>query len=472
MRSRSRLTTILLIFLPLLAAFVVPLAPRSNAVKSADVKAASYASQKQWSLAAENWGIVLAVEGWRSDALEALGQAEFELKQFPQSILAFESARSTHELSDDNLIRLGKAYIQAGRQADAQKLWREISLSHPQDFSFLMEVADRQREIGDLVGTINTLLEAYALNPQDVHLNYLLGVHLSVAQPQRAVQYLTFVQSQLPSQPGVKDLLTELTNPGEEAIYRTLRVGQILSGMGEWDLAVHCFELVVQTVPENAYAWALLGEAKQHFDGSGLAELKKALQVDPKSDTANALMALYYRRQNKPDLALPFLQAAVKAAPQEVSWQIELGNTLAETGDLQTALVTLQGATTAAPDNPLTWKALAEFCFTRNIEITPTGLEAARKALALDPQNPQLMDLMGMGLMINGDLDSASRFIADAVAIDPANASFHLHYGQLFLQKKDCTQAVSQLRQASSLATDERIRSNAERLLANDCPGY
>lgn len=473
MKRPSKLITLLLIFLPLVLAGVIPLAPRSAAVRDANYKAAAYSNDQQWFSAAENWKIVLMVEEWRADASESLGRSEYALKHYEAAVSSFESAREVRELNFDNIILLGKSYLQLGRAGDAQDLWRQFSLKSPGDFKFLMEVASRQREIGDLFGTVSTLLDAYRLEPEDVQVNYLLGTHLAVIQPQSALKYLTAAEKTLAAtHPGINDLISEISQTDLDTVYRTLRIGQILSGMEEWDLAAQAFNLVVRSVPENAYAWALLGEAKQHADGSGLEELEKALQLDSKSDVANALMALYYRRQNKPDLALPYLYKAVDANRKEAAWQIELGNTLADTGDLQSALKYLKSAAATAPESTLAWQSLAEFCFSHNLEVSFTGVEAARKALSLDPGNPRLQDLMGVGLMINGDLDSAERFISEAVKADPSNAGYHLHYGQVFLQKKDCTQAAIELRQAGNLAQDDRIRSNAERLLASYCPGY
>lgn len=473
MKRPSWLVTLLLIFLPLVLAGVIPLAPRSAAVRDANYKAAAYNNNQQWFSAAENWRIVLTVEAWRADAEENLGRSEYELKHYDAAVSSFEAARKVRELNFDNIILLGKSYLQLGRAGDAQDLWRQISLKSPGDFEFLMEAANRQREIGDLFGTVTTLLDAYRLKPDDVQVNYLLGTHLAVIQPQSALKYLSFAEKSLAAtRPGIQDLITEISQTDLDTVYRTLRIGQILSGMEEWDLAAQAFNLVVRSVPENAYAWALLGEAKQHADGSGLEELQKALQLDEKSDVANALMALYYRRQNKPDLALPYLYEAVASNPKEASWQIELGNTLADTGDLQSALKYLKSATTTAPEITLAWQSLAEFSFSHNLEVSFTGIDAARKALALDPGNPHLKDLMGVGLMINGDLDSAERFISEAVSADPTNAAYHLHYGQIFLQMKDCSQAAVELHQASDLAQDDRIRSNAERLLKSYCPGY
>lgn len=408
MKPVSKIISLFLIFLPLLAGGLIPLAPQSATVASASRKALEFEKSENWPLAAVNLKIVLASEGWRVDAWQRLGRVEYELKEYNQALSAFEQARKTGELSFENLALLGKSYLQVNQVEQARNLWREVSLTAPGDFDFLMETAAKQREIGDTWGTITTLLSAYRLEPSNLKVNYLLGIHLAVVQPQSAVKFLNkSAESGGTIQSVSNALLSEIAQTDQYSPSQMLRSGQILSNAGEWDLAGRAFDLAVQKDDSNAFAWALLGEALQHTGGSGLKELQKALDLEPESDMANALMALYYRRQNKPELALPYLHKAVEVNPKEATWQVELGNTLADTGDLKSALTYLVKATQTAPGNPLPWQSLAQFCFSRNIEITPTGLNAARKALSLDPKNPQLLDLMGMGLMINGDWDSS-----------------------------------------------------------------
>lgn len=473
MRNYRNLTTLVLILFPFLLTGLVRLAPRAVAVSQADEKSAQFLSEGVWTLATEKLNLILTMENWRSDAWEHLGQAEFEQNHYDQAVKAFEKARMKAELTSANLQRLSEAYMQTHHQAQAQSLWREISTGAPLEFDPLLTIASTQRDIGDLEGSIATLLKAHALRPNDLQVNYLLGIQLALLQPQDALQYLSVAESFSGAKGALsKDLRDVITEPDQNPIYRTLRIGQLFSSAGEWSLATAAFERVTRADDSIAFAWALLGEAQQHVNQSGLNALQKSLQLDPQSDVANALMALYYRRQNKPELALPYLQKAVQLNANEPSWLIELGKTLAESGDMGSALQTLKKATQVAPEVPLTWQSLAEFCFSRNVEITPTGLNAARKALSLNPGDPALQDLMGMGLMINGDLDSADRFLLKALEIDPENAVYHLHHGQYYIQKKDCSQAAIELRRAIDLSQEERVRSNASRLLTDFCPGF
>jgi len=85
--------------------------------------------------------------------------------------------------------------MQTHRQADAQSLWRETSTGTPLEFDQLLKIASTQRDIGDLEGSIATLSKALALQPDDLQVNYRLGVQLSVLQPKDALQYLTVAES-------------------------------------------------------------------------------------------------------------------------------------------------------------------------------------------------------------------------------------------------------------------------------------
>ena len=58
-------------------------------------------------------------------------------------------------------------------------------------------------------------------------------------------------------------------------------------------LARAAFEKAVHADEKNAEAWAWLGEAKQHTDQNGSAELDQALKLNSKSPTVRGLRGLY-----------------------------------------------------------------------------------------------------------------------------------------------------------------------------------
>jgi Flp pilus assembly protein TadD len=187
--------------------------------------------------------------------------------------------------------------------------------------------------------------------------------------------------------------------------------------------------------------------------------------LDPHSDIVNGLAALYYRRQSKLDVALKYLYAAAENNPNESTWQVEIGATLALQGNLEDALMHYQMATLMDPENWVTWKQLAAFCVLHNYKVDTDGFDAARRALLLYPDSPSLLDLMGTVYMIMGNLTDAERFYLQANEIAPNQAEILYHLGQLYMEKEDYQKALDYLQQAAAFATDNRIRENANRLI-------
>jgi Flp pilus assembly protein TadD len=96
------------------------------------------------------------------------------------------------------------------------------------------------------------------------------------------------------------------------------------------------------------------------------------------------------------------------------------------------------------------------------------GLNAARKALLLNPDSAVMQDLMGSVYFVMGDLDSAERFYLQANQSLPGRAEILYHLGQLYIQKGDKARAFDYLRQAAAVTTDARIRENANRLIQSN----
>lgn len=473
MKWIKRCAALLIILVPILFLAVLPVQPESRLSSAAGKRASSSIEQGQYPMAAADLRQVISISPWRADLLEELGHVEFRMKRYDRAITAFQRAGENRTISFDSVVELGQSYVEMDRQGDAQDLWRRMSEKPGKDPAYQLKIARNQRMIGDTFGTIATLLQAYRLAPADAELIYLLGIHLAVTQPDSSIKFLKVAaSSDLYQKKTSQNLLTILESEDLDDALRFMQIGQVLSNAGEWDMAAIAFDAVVRLDEQNALGWALLGEAVQHVGKDGEAELQKALDLDPTMDMANALMALYYRRQNQPEKALIYLKRAAEANPSEGVWQAEIGNTLADMGDLSSALEYYLKGTEIAPEDPVVWQALAEFAFAHNLDAATTGISAARKALTLDPGNPLLLDLMGTGFLITGDLDSAERFLQQAVEADEFEATIHLHLGQLYIQKNDCEKATVELQESQTLTSDERILSNAQRLLKEYCTGY
>jgi tetratricopeptide (TPR) repeat protein len=285
--------------------------------------------------------------------------------------------------------------------------------------------------------------------------------------PDKAAAHLEMARSDAARGTGAEYLINtiqrygELTGSGEWYLLS----GQALAKTGEWDAAVQSFKLATDALPDNAAAWALLGEAQQQNGDDGKLSLDTASKLDPNGELVNGMLGLYYRRQGNLQQALTHLQIAHRANPAAAVWLIESGGTLAAMGNLAEALELYDKAVEINAEDADAFKARAEFSILHNYQVETTGLESARQALALNGSSPVLMDLLGTAYMMLGDFDSAERLFAQALQQDPEQAAILIHLGQLYLYREDRDTAFDYLRRAVSSARDDRLREMAIRLL-------
>jgi tetratricopeptide (TPR) repeat protein len=264
----------------------------------------------------------------------------------------------------------------------------------------------------------------------------------------------------------------------DDPAYTLLESGRALASIGEWDLAAQAFQRAVDLRPDSAELWAYLGEARQHLDpgqgespsNAGLAELNKAIQYDPTSLMGLTYMALYWQRQGETDRALQALEEVTRLYPDNPALQSELGNALAQTGNLQAALVAFQNAVRLAPGIPDYWRLLAAFSARYEYQISPVGLPAARRAVALDPANPASLDEFGQVFLLLRDFTNAERLFRRAVEVDPYYAPAHVRLGLVYALRGEDNRAYDTWTQVQSMAPGSPAADHAQRLIKSYFP--
>jgi Flp pilus assembly protein TadD len=141
--------------------------------------------------------------------------------------------------------------------------------------------------------------------------------------------------------------------------------------------------------------------------------------------------------------------------PANPAWLVSMGEAYARLGDLIRALEAYQAATALAPEDPNYWRLLAIFCAQNNVNINDIGLPAAQNAILLGEADSTSLDLLGWLLTLAARYEEAERMLAQALELDPQNASAHLHLGLLYLQTDQRTPAYDHLVQARDLGNNE-----------------
>jgi tetratricopeptide (TPR) repeat protein len=398
---------------------------------------------------------------WRLDLWEQAGIHAFEAGDYEAALHNLRQAGVSSRLTQESQIVLGDAYAKLGDEARAVETWQSLLAMGPPSVSVYQRLADAYQKAGDLDRAGRVLEQWIILAPDDPSVQYRIGLLQSILRPDLALESLQAARRLDPDLASavltLEAHLKQASGDGDPA-FRLLVTGRGLGAVNAWDLAWEAFRKAVVIRPDYAEAWAFLGEARQHVDPvdseTAYQDIQKALEINPASVIAQALHAVYWRRQGKPDLALVPLTEAARLEPENPAWQIELGNTLAGMGELYPALEHFQQAVDMAPNDGVAWQALAAFSIQYRLEITGIGIPAARRAMLLLPRDPANPDLLGQAMLWQGDLISARRFFERCLETDAGYAPAYLHLGMLYLQSSDQSLAEEMLFRAVELDPD------------------
>lgn len=460
--------------LPWLLAVLLNLFPQPLALSTHWQRFQSAQERRRSQNAATEVKAILELQPWRTDLWVELGRLQIQRGAWQEAVTALETAKKLPDFPGSGEYLLGEAYSRTERPERALAIWKSLMESGSAPPELYPALASLQRALGDIPGAIQTLRAWQKDSAGDPRPPLELGFLLAIDNPGEAVQELDRASALDRTLTGqVYPLRKALKNDGCMAgLECQMQVGRALAAMRQWDLAGKVFEEVTRREPGNAEAWAFLGEARQHNGQDGLPALEMAENLDSHSIIVKAMKSLYWRRQGKLETALVFLRELAVLEPEEATWQIDLGNTLAENGSLIEALECFEKGVLLEPENPLTWANLARFSADYQVEIKTTGLKAARQYILLKPGDPEALDLMGRMMMALEDMDSAERFLQQALQADDSFPVVYLHLGQLYLQIGAYDSAYDNLVRCAGLSQDDDAAGFiAKRLLARYFPG-
>ena len=410
---------------------------------------------------------------WRADLWEQRGINELISGNAAQALISLQQAANMSGLTPSGWLSLGDTYLQMNDIPSAIQTWKaQLAFSGASD-ELYGRLSQVYQTAGDSAQALQILEDWAAWNPKNGKVLYRLGLYQSIYQPEMALSTLLEAADADPGvTASVQQVRSALVAGDQEKNqpYQLVLVGRSLGALGEWSLAEEAFNRACQLAPEYAEAWAFLGEARQQTGKDGTEALERAVSLAPDSLLVQALRALSWRREGRMDLALVSLHAIADRESQNGLWQLELGNTLVQMGDLPSALTYFQKAVQLEPQNPVYWRALAAFSVRYGISVSDVGLEAARQAVALSPEDPQSLDVMAQVMMVSGDLVSASRFLERALKLQPDFALASLHLGLILLQQGERDRAFQALSDASRYGSGSNVGIQARRLIAQNFP--
>jgi len=411
---------------------------------------------------------------WREDLWELAGILSLKSGNNQTAQTYLEHVNDSGNLSAAGLTALGDAAQSADDPLSAIQHWEEALKAGGTPDELHSRLAETYRQLDDLDNAIQHQSELVKINPTDAASNYALGLMLAASQPESALAYLTLAAELDPKLSAFTSAVTQNIRSArirDDQDHLLVSSGQALASIEVWDLAVIALSRATELNPENADAWAYLGEALQKMGQDGSEQLEQALTIDPNSLAANILMGLYWQREERSDLALIYLHSAAQLDENNPALQAEIGNTLGLLGNLSAAESHYHRAVELSPRDPVYWQALANFYIKYETKLSDEGLSAARQAVILDQSDPTSLDMLGQIYLLMDSPYIARRFIERALAIDPNFLPANLHLGLIHILEGNTLQAYQRFTLVQSLAPKgSQISEQSRRLLETHFP--
>ncbi len=407
---------------------------------------------------------------WQPGLREKAGLAAFEGGETERALSLLLDARERETLSAKGLLTLGELYSLKGDFDSAYaQAWLPLSQAgfvSPALFTRLAEYAAYKQDAAQEILSLTRLLQ---LDSEHAPARYRLALLLAVDNPQASLASLG--QAEDPASNLLRQALEQSLLQDDPA-YRHVLIGRALANLGEWSLALEGFRAAADENPEYAEAWAWQAEALYQLgEEASLVEsyYEKALTLNPDSAGIQAMAGLYQERNhNYPQAESHYLRAE-QLEPRNPAWRLALAGVVARR-DLPAALAHYQAATQLAPDDASAWLALAAFSIEHEAFLEEVGIEAALRAYALEPENIEVLDLLGRALAATGEIETAQIMYERAIALAPAEPAPLFHLALLYFQSNQRAAARELLNEVMRLDPGGPYGQQAQEILARYFP--
>jgi putative PEP-CTERM system TPR-repeat lipoprotein len=232
----------------------------------------------------------------------------------------------------------------------------------------------------------------------------------------------------------------------ERAVSRRVSV---YTAMGKMPEAVKEAGRAISLKPESSNGYQLLASVYQAQNKPGLAieTLKKGVLHDGNNlQTALALAALYAKSGNH-SLSLKTCDDILRKRPDYAPAYFTQGTVLEAKGDKKEAINKYRKALAQSSNYAAALNNLA-YLYLDGYGTKEEALRLAERAIALEPENPIIMDTVGYAFLKSGRYQEARTNLERSAALLPGDPTVNYHLALLYQASGEKKQAVERLKVA------------------------
>ncbi|MGD1277345.1 MAG: tetratricopeptide repeat protein [Tepidisphaeraceae bacterium] len=281
----------------------------------------------------------------------------------------------------DEILELARQHHQAGRAAEAERLYRQILAQQPQHAEALNLLGALIAQTGRAEEAADLLRRAVAIDPERADFHFNLGV--------------------------------------------------ILMMLGQWEPSIDCYRQALLLKPDYPQAYNNLGSAMINLDrlDEAVDAFRQATILRPRYVQAHTNLGNALERQGKLEEAVAAHRQAVTLKADFAEGWYELGNALRGAARWDEAIDAYRRALALRPQ-------YSEACNNLGAALTGKGsldeaVEAYRQAIAMRPNNAQACYNLGTVLQVKGDLPQAIVALRQALELRPDYAAAYNNLGNV-----------------------------------------
>jgi tetratricopeptide (TPR) repeat protein len=215
-----------------------------------------------------------------------------------------------------------------------------------------------------------------------------------------------------------------------------------------------------------AIAHAPQGQIDEKALHSAIQEYKTVTDKDPKDADSWVVLGKLYRTANDAQNAEKAYNQALGLEPDNEEALTGLAMVYGDMGDAARAIEKLKAATDKNP-NPRFLMILAQAY--KEQKDFRNAADATRKALAMAPDNDQLLAELADDLLMSDQLDEALKIYGQLAAKSPKDAAIPLRIAEIYRNKHNFAKAHEALDKAKQIEPDDlNIREEELRLLKDE----
>ena len=187
----------------------------------------------------------------------------------------------------------------------------------------------------------------------------------------------------------------------------------------------------------------------------------RALAVTSNNFRAHAGLAEVRSRQNRIDEAISHYSEAVRLAPDEAEWHVNLGLLLVRKGDVARAAEMFGRAVLLRPKDAESYNNLGAML--ARLGRTPEAIAAYTRALHIRPQYALARRNLGLSLASQGDIPGGIAACLEALRQSPNEAAWHYELAVMLLSQRRIEEARAHLNDTLRL---DATHEGAQQMLA------